>query len=63
MIRCWKSPVSYTAWSWRNEADRAESRGRSLLAGAREAATQHRSVAVFVPLIDIELGREKVANR
>jgi adenylate cyclase len=34
-------------------------RGWSLLAEAREAATQCRSVAVFVPLIDIELGREK----
>jgi adenylate cyclase len=34
-------------------------RGWSLLAEAREAATQYRSVAVFVPLIDIELGREK----
>jgi adenylate cyclase len=34
-------------------------RGWSLLAEAREAALQQRSVAVFVPMIDIELGREK----
>jgi adenylate cyclase len=34
-------------------------RGWSLLADARAAATEHRSVIVFVPLIDVELGREK----
>lgn len=34
------------------------SRGLSLLASAREASLQYRSIAVFVPLIDIELGRE-----
>ncbi len=34
-------------------------RGLSLLAKSREAATRNRSIAVFVSLIDIELGREK----
>jgi adenylate cyclase len=37
-------------------------RGRSILASVREAVTQHRSISLFLPFIDIEFAKEEARH-